>query len=196
MARHHRKNPLTTQHAPLRALAILAFMAATCLPAMAQSIRPGLWSIENKVGGNPEMDKAMAQMQAQLAAMPPAQRKQMEAMMGKSGVSMAAGGAMAVKACLTAEMVERQQMPTQTQGDCTSKIESRTGNTLKISFTCTNPVSSGQGVYTFESDKAYTMKMAIKSQEGGQTRNMTMDAKGQWLSADCGNVKPITLPTQ
>ena len=187
---------MITKRSPFHALAVLALTTATCLPAMSQSIRPGLWSIENKVGGNPEMEKAMAQMQAQLAAMPPAQRKQMEAMMGKSGVSMASTGAMAVKVCLTAEMVERQQMPTQTQGDCTSKIDSRTGNTLKISFTCTNPVSSGQGIYTFESDKAYTMKMAIKSQEGGQTRNMTMDAKGQWLSADCGSVKPVTLPTQ
>lgn len=187
---------MITKRSPFHALAILAFMTATCLPAMGQSMQPGLWSIENKVGGNPEMEKAMAQMQAQLAAMPPAQRKQMEAMMGKSGVSMASSGAMAVKVCITPEMASRQQMPTQTQGDCTSKIDSRTGNTLKVSFSCTNPVSSGQGVYTFDGDKAYTMKMAIKSQEGGQTRNMTMDAKGQWLSADCGSVKPITLPTQ
>lgn len=179
-----------------QALVTLTLLAAASAPALAQSIKPGLWTIENKVGGNPEMEKAMAQMQAQLASMPPAQRKQMEAMMGKNGVSMAASGAMAVKVCMTPEMVERQQMPTQTQGDCTSKIDSRTGNTLKISFTCSNPVSSGQGIYTFEGDKAYTMKMAVKSQDGGQTRNMTMDAKGQWLSADCGGVKPLNLPTQ
>ncbi len=166
-----------------------------CLP-WPRACSPACGNIENKMGGNPEMEKAMAQMQAQLAAMPPAQRKQMEAMMGKSGVSMASGGAMAVKVCITAEMAARQQMPTQTQGDCTSKIDSRTGNTMKISFSCTNPVSSGEGIYTFESDKAYTMKMAIKSQEGGKTHNMTMDAKGQWLSADCGSVKPVTLPTQ
>ncbi|QCB48751.1 DUF3617 domain-containing protein [Hydrogenophaga sp. PAMC20947] len=178
------------------ALAILTLLVAISAPALAQSVLPGLWAIENKVGGNPEMEKAMAQMQAQLAAMPPAQRKQMEAIMGKSGVSMASSGAMSVKVCMTAEMVERQQLPTRTQGDCTSKIDSRSGNTLKISFTCSNPVSSGQGIYTFDGDKAYTMKMAIKSQEGGQTRNMTMDAKGQWLSADCGSVKPVTLPTQ
>ncbi|OAD39196.1 hypothetical protein LPB72_22925 [Hydrogenophaga crassostreae] len=177
-------------------LAILALLAATAAPAMAQNVQPGLWAIENKIGGNPEMEKAMAQMQAQLAAMPPAQRKQMEAIMGKSGVSMASSGAMAVKVCMTPEMVKRQQMPTQTQGDCTSKIDSQTGNTLKISFTCSNPVSSGQGIYTFESDKAYTMKMDIKNQDGGTTRNMTMDAKGQWLSADCGSVKPLTLPAQ
>lgn len=187
---------MIARRTPLLAFAVLALVATASLPALAQNIRPGLWSIQNKVGGNPEMDKAMAQMQAQLAAMPPAQRKQMEAMMGQSGVGMAASGAMTVKVCMTADMVARQQMPTQTQGDCTSQIDSRSGNTLKLSFTCSNPVSSGQGTYTFESDKAYSMKMAIKSKEGGQTRNMTMDGKGQWLSDDCGNVKPVTLPTR
>jgi hypothetical protein len=163
-------------------LITLALMASAASPAFAQSMLPGLWSIENKMGGNPELDQAMAQMQKQLAAMPPAQRKQMEAMMGKS--------------CITPEMAARQQMPTQTQGDCTSKIDSRTGNTLKFSFTCTNPVSSGEGTYVFESDKAYTMKMVMKSQEGGKMQNTTMDGKGQWLSGDCGSVKPIALPTQ
>lgn len=177
--------------ASLVALALLA-----TAPAFAQDIQPGLWSIENKMGGNPELEKAMAQMQQQLAAMPPAQRKQMEAMMGQSGMSMGAGGAMAVKVCITPEMASRQEMPKQTEGDCTSKIDSRSGNTMKFSFSCTNPVSSGEGTYVFESKKAYNMKMAIKSQQGGKTQNMTMNAKGQWLGADCGNIKPVTLPTQ
>jgi hypothetical protein len=178
------------------ALAALAFFAAASPPLLAQSTAPGLWQIENKMGGNPELERAMAQMQAQLAAMPAAQRQQMQAMMGQSGVSMAAGGAMAVKVCITPAMAARQQLPTQTQGDCTSTIDSRSGNTMKVSFVCTNPPSSGQATYTFESDKAYTMKMAMKSSANGQAQNMTMDAKGQWLSADCGGVKPITLPTK
>lgn len=177
-------------------VAAMVLIAAASAPVFAQSTAPGLWQIENKMGGNPEMEKAMAQMQAQLAAMPPAQRKQMEAMLGKSGVSMGSSGAMSVKVCITPEMSERQQLPTQTQGDCTTKIASRTGNTIKITFVCTNPPSSGEGLYTFESDKAYTMKMAVKSQAEGKTQNITMDAKGKWLSADCGSVKPITLPTK
>ena len=177
-------------------LAAAILIATVSAPVLAQSTAPGLWQIENRMGGNPELEQAMAQMQKQLAAMPPDQRKQMEAMMGKSGVSMASNGAMSVKVCITPEMASRQQLPTQTQGDCTSKIDSRSGNTMKISFSCTNPVSSGEGVYNFASDKAYTMKMRFKTQEGGKTQNMTMDARGQWLSADCGSVKPITLPKQ
>lgn len=177
-------------------LITLALMASAAAPAFAQSMLPGLWSIENKMGGNPELDQAMAQMQKQLAALPPAQRKQMEAMVGNSGISVGSGGAVVVKVCVTPEMAARQQMPTQTQGDCTSKINSRSGSTLKFSFTCTNPVSSGEGTYVFESDKAYTMKMDMKSQQGGKVQDMTMNGKGQWLAGDCGSVKPITLPTK
>jgi hypothetical protein len=176
--------------------AAVALLVALSAPAFAQSTAPGLWQIENKMGGNPELEKAMAQMQAQLAAMPPAQRKQMEAMMGKSGMSMASSGAMAVKVCITPEMATRQQLPSQTQGHCTSKIISRSASTLKMSFACTDPVSSGEATYTFTSDKAYTVKMAIQSMSQGKPQTVTMDGNAQWLAADCGSIKPITLPSQ
>ncbi|MEX1168136.1 MAG: DUF3617 domain-containing protein [Hydrogenophaga sp.] len=178
---------------------VVAVLLATAVaPALAQSTAPGLWQIENKMGGNPEMERAMAQMQAQMAAMPPAQRKQMEAMMAQNGMSIGAGagGAMAIKMCITPEMAAKQQLPTQTEGDCTSKIGSRSGNTMGFSFTCTKPPSSGEGSYTFSGDKAYTMKMAIRSVQDGKPQNLTMNAKAQWLSGDCGSIKPITLPTK
>ena len=51
-------------------------------------------------------DAAMAQMQKQMAAMSPEQRKMVEDMMAKKGMQMGAapGGGMAVKVCLTPEM--------------------------------------------------------------------------------------------
>jgi hypothetical protein len=33
--------------------------------ALAQSTKPGLWEIQTKMGGNPQIDQAMAQMQQQ-----------------------------------------------------------------------------------------------------------------------------------
>lgn len=173
------------------AVAALTFTACT---AFAQSTQPGLWSIESKMGGNPELEQAMAQMQQQLASMPPAQRKQMEAMMGKSGMSMATGGGMTVKVCITPEMASRQQLPTQTEGDCTTNIVSSSPKVMKLNFSCKNPASSGEGTYTFDSDKAYTMNMLINTAQSGKMQRMTMNAKGRWLSADCGDIKPIALP--
>lgn len=162
--------------------------------ASAQSVKPGLWEMQHKMGGNPQMDQAMAQMQKQMAAMSPAQRKQMEAMMGQQGVGMPSpgtGGGMAMKVCITPEMAARSEMPSQQEGQCTSTVTSRSGNTLKMAFTCQNPPSSGEGTYTFNGDTAYTMKMVVNTTRKGKPESMTLDGQGKWLSADCGAVKPL-----
>lgn len=174
-------------------IAVLSALLLLCSgAAVGQTTKPGLWSVQQKMGGNPEMDRAMAQMQKQLAAMPPAQRKQMEAMMGSQGLSVGAGGTMSLKVCITPEMAERFDMPRQSEGECTTTITSRSANQVKMSFSCKNPPSSGEGTYNFASDKAYTMNMVINSVRQGKPQTMTMDGQGQWLSADCGNVKPVT----
>jgi hypothetical protein len=146
------------------------------------------------MGGNPQMDAAMAQMQQQMAAMPPEQRKQMEAMMAQRGVNMpsaASGGGMGMKVCITPEMAARSEMPSQKEGDCTTNITSRTASGMKMSFVCTNPPSKGDGTYTFSGDTAYTMAMTIQSTQDGKTQNMTLNGSGKWLGTDCGNIKPM-----
>ena len=173
----------------IRTVLATALLAA-CLPAAAQSLKPGLWEISNKMGGNPQMDQAMAEMQKQMAAMPPEQRKQMEAMMAQRGMSMPAGGGkgMTIQSCMTKEMVERNDVPM--QEGCRMTSQQRSGNTMKMAFACTNPPSSGEGEFTFVSDQAYTSKMNIKSVVDGKPQNMTMDASGKWLAADCGKLTP------
>ena len=91
----------------------LGLMALLSSVAHAQSTKPGLWEINQKVGGNAEMDKAMAEMQQQLASMPPAQRKQMEQMMAAQGVKLGQGGGMSVQVCVTPEMAAQQEVPVQ-----------------------------------------------------------------------------------
>lgn len=172
----------------------LGLMALLSSVAHAQSTKPGLWEINQKVGVNPEMDKAMAEMQQQLASMPPAQRKQMEQMMAAQGVKLGQGGGMSVQVCVTPEMAAQQEVPVQKEGDCTTKVQSRSGNTMKVAFSCKNPPSSGEGTYVFRGDTGYDMKMLVKTTEGGKPVTTTMEGTGRWLGADCGKVKPITLP--
>ena len=71
---------------------------------------PGLWEHSTEINtGSGEMGAAMAKMQEQLAAMPPEQRKQMAAAMGRQGMGMgmgmgisaAPGQGMIFKVCLT-----------------------------------------------------------------------------------------------
>ena len=181
-------------------ISAIAFAAAAtlCLPAVAQSMKPGLWEVSSKMGGNPQMEQAMAEMQKQLASMPPEQRKQMEAAMAKQGVKMGgvgAGGAMTAQMCITKEMAERQEMPVN-QAGCKITSQSKSGNTTKMAYACTNPPSSGEGTYTYHSAESYSSKMVVKTTVQGRTETTTMDGTGKWLKADCGNVKPIQPPKQ
>jgi hypothetical protein len=176
---------------------LAAALVAFASTAGAQTLKPGLWEVTHKMNGaNSQVDQQMAQMQKQMAAMPPAQRKQMEEMMAKQGTQMGGGtpaGGTGMKMCMTKEMAERSEIPAQ-QGDCKTTQQSRTGNTMKVAFTCTNPPSSGEGQYTFTSAEAYNMKMTVTTTVQGKPQKMNMEGSGKWLGADCGNVKPVAPP--
>jgi len=180
------------------ALALLAALAICALPSSAQNMKPGLWEINNKMQtGNGQFEKAMAQMQAQMASMPPEQRKMMEDMMARQGVDLSglgSNGGMVVKMCMTKEMVAQNQVPIQQQGDCTHRLSPVVGNSMKVSFSCTNPPASGEGQITFKGDTAYAMKMNMRSTAAGKPETMSLDATGKWLGADCGNIKPMVIP--
>jgi hypothetical protein len=170
-------------------------LGTVALPATAQTMKPGLWEINNKMGGDAgaKMAAAQAQMQEQLASMPPEQRKMMQDMFAKQGMSMGsgAGGGMSVRICITKEMAARNQAPTSQQGDCKQEQVQRSGNTTKFKFTCANPPSSGEGTMTMHSAESYSMKMNATSQRGGKPEQMNMEAQGKFVSTDCGSVKPI-----
>jgi hypothetical protein len=187
---------MTTRFATTIRLCMAMSMAASTA-AHAQSTKPGLWEITHKAGGNAQMDAAMAQAQKQMAALPPDQRKMMEEMMAKQGITMptaSAGGGMGMKICITPEMAARNEMPSQQEGDCQTTIGSRTGNSMKVKFVCTNPPSSGEGTYTFTGDTGYTMDMKFTTTHNGKPETMTLSGGGKWLSANCGNIKPIQGP--
>ncbi len=176
-------------------ISLVLLLSSLCVTTVhAQSTKPGLWEINQKMGGSAEMDQAMAQMQKQMAGMSPAEKKMMQDMLGKQGMTMpapGAGGGMAMKVCITPEMAAKQDMPVQTEGDCTTTITSRSANTLKMNFVCRNPPSTGEGTYTFSGDTAYTMKMQMKTTQQGKPVSTTLDGQGKWLSASCGTVKPL-----
>jgi hypothetical protein len=175
--------------------AILILMGAAC-GVSAQTMKPGLWDISQKMQtSSGEMEKAMADMQKEMANMPAEQRKMMQDMMAKQGVAVGGGGpgAMSIKVCMTKEMVERNEIGT-TQGDCKSTYAPRAGNTMKMSFVCSKPPSSGEGQVTFIGPEEYTSKMTVNTTSNGKSEKMTMDGRGKWLSAECGAVKPLVAP--
>jgi hypothetical protein len=184
----------------LSAITLFCLAAAACAPASAQELKPGLWEVQNKIkSGNTQMSKAMAEMQKQLASMPPAQRKAMEEMMAKHGVSTIPtfkDGGMSIKVCMTAEMIAQNQMPIQQHGNCSQQRSAMKNGSMTISFQCTDPASSGKGTVRMVNENSYamTMDMTIAHAPGGTPETTTMESSGTWLGANCGNIKPIVIP--
>lgn len=169
------------------AAAFAAVLLTSALPATAQTMRPGLWEISNKVqSGNSQTAAAMAAAQKELANMPPEHRKMMEGMMARQGVGMSVSGDGGVKIthCVTKEMADRKELPTGQQGDCTSTNTPIPGG-MNVSFTCAKPPSSGSGQVTFQGDSGYTMNMDVSSTVNGRPERMTVHSVGRLLSPVC-----------
>jgi len=164
--------------------------------AQAQTQAPGLWEHSFTMKSDDgRMEKAMAEMQKQMAAMPPEQRKQMEAAMASRGAKLGATGN-SVKVCITKEEAAKPPEARMSAGNCTQKDVQRSGNTMRFKFECTQPPSSGEGEMTFVSDKAYNGKTTVTSQVAGKPQQMNMEMQGKWLASDCGDVKPRTPPAK
>jgi hypothetical protein len=65
---------------------------------------------------------------------------------------------------------------------------------MKVAFSCARPPASGEGEMTLDSDTSYRAKMHVKGTDGGRQQLVDMDVTGKWLSADCGNLRPISIP--
>jgi hypothetical protein len=172
------------------------FALAAVLPAAAQTMKPGLWSLSNKMtSSDPELQQAMSAMQEHMANMPLEQRQQMQKMMQQNGVQLdvGAGGAMQTRMCMTREMAERKEFPVQ-QGDCKQTYTQQSSTRGRIVFACTKPRMSGEGEVVADNDTSYRAHMKINSEEEGRSRTVDMDVTGKWLSADCGNIRPLAVP--
>ena len=181
----------------LRLILMGCVLASASVAASAQTMKPGLWEISSKMaGGSGDMEKAMAESQKHMDAMPPAQRKKMEEMMAKQGITMGKpGGGMSMKVCMSKEMIDRNEV-TRHEGNCKQTSNQRTGNTLKFSVVCTDPPSTADGQVTFVSPEAYTTKMTMNSTRKGKPETFVMESSGKYLSTDCGSVKPMVMPAK
>ncbi|MGP1684677.1 MAG: DUF3617 domain-containing protein [Giesbergeria sp.] len=165
--------------------ALLCVATSLSLPAAAQSMKPGLWDISTRMTHSDKATQdALSQMQKQMASVSAEQRKQMEAMMAQQGMGIDGKGGMRVKTCVTPEQAARSEVPTQ-DGDCKTSPAARSGNTMKFSYQCTDPVVRGEGTITFNDPTSYTMHNESTVTENGKTQKIVIDAEGRWLKDDC-----------
>lgn len=149
------------------------------------TIRPGVWEYTSTIKSQSgEIEKSMAQMNQQMASLPPEQRKMMEKMMASQGVTQNAKGT-TVRVCVTKENIKEGLMPP-SDGQCQQKVLRRNGNTVWFTFTCKgNPPSSGEGEFTFVGDNAYKGKTTIRTMSQGKPEVIQMNQTGKWISNDC-----------
>ena len=162
-------------------LAAFCLLFSTTAIAQPKAIAVGLW--ENKIS-SPELDAARAQMDAQMASMPAAQRAQMEKMMAGNGAMMSKDGAS--KVCITPEMAKSEPSAGATPEGCKQNL-SWSGNTAKMAFSCKDG-TQGKGEFIYASDKAYSGWIEF---QGKSTKASRITISAKWLAADCGAVKPI-----
>lgn len=180
--------------APLAPLAMALLIGSAALPAHAQKVAPGLWETQMSMkSASGQLEAQMARMQQEMAKMPPEQRKMMQDMMAKQGMSMDPGkGLQTVRYCLSKEQAERGEVPADPDGRCRHDKMERSGSTMRFSFVCTNPPSRGSGEITLQGNKAYSSKMSVESTgKDGKSERMDMQQQARWVSADCGNLKPV-----
>ena len=158
--------------------AVLFFLSAQF--GFAAEVKPGLWEMEfDAQGMGPEAQAAMKQMES----MPPAQRKQMEAMMAQMGVSMGAKAG-SVRFCITPEQAKANDVPVQDDGDCKNKVLSRSAKSMKVEFKC--PDTQGTATVNFMSPTQYETKIDATTSEGGQQRKVQQTLKSKWVKVSCG----------
>lgn len=192
---------------------LLTVSVGSVQAAIHVDMKPGLWEHKFKMDESSldatqktqaeQMTKAMEEMKAQMANMPPEQRKMMEEMMAKQGIKvsdkgleMAAQGVQitkegtTVKACITQEEIDKGEMP-KSDDNCEQKVTQVSPTVLKLSYVCKgdNP-TRGDGEIVFQNDKSYTGKVSFTSVVENKPQTYRANQSGKWLSSDCGNIKP------
>ncbi len=185
-------------------LSVACLCAAAVAQAAPPNLKPGLWEVKAEgdmpaIGGaeaRAQAEAQMAEMRAQLAKMPPEQRRMMEQHMGQMGLGIdtsAQGKGMAMRICLTAEDIRREALPMSDDGnDCEHKVVTRSDKRWVAQITCREPQMSGTAEAVFDSATAYRVNVKGTVKEGGKSQ--PFDSRMSWthVSSNCGNVKPMS----
>jgi hypothetical protein len=181
-------------------LACLIALAAIQVSAGGIGLKPGLWEtrlVKQVMDGrdnSAQIAGAAAQRQQAMANMTPEQRARMEAMMKDRG-GPTAGSNGTMRMCISPEMASRDKPLIDREG-CEPATVNRSGNHTTFEFSCTRNgnVTSGKGETTTSGDTISTVVDTTIHRASGETHVMHSESEMKFLGADCGDVKPLTVP--
>ena len=178
----------------MKRLLIAAILTVGTTTVQADSMmKPGLWEmhiVKQVVDGqdtSAQMAAAQSQMQQMMANMSPAQRKQMEQMMGKQAMP----SSNMHRVCVSPEMASRDKPMMPPEAKCEpSKVE-RSGNKTTFAMNCTTEgrtmVGKGESIVSGDS-MSNRMDMTVTDASGRHT--MQTESQMKFLGADCQGIKP------
>jgi hypothetical protein len=179
--------------------AMLAAAVVLCGAAHADGPSPkaGLWelTVTRQTHDGQDMtaqrNAAQERMRQMMDKMSPAQRKQMEAMIGARGGPMGAAGG-STRICVSPAMAARDKPMVDPQGRCEPGKLTRSGKTSTYEFNCKmdGRQTTGVGKSTIDGDTV-TTSVDMTSTDGSTTHKTQMESKMKYLGADCQGVKPM-----
>lgn len=174
---------------------LLTFLPGGYALADNPGLKPGLW--ESKVTRqvmdgrdmSAQMKSAQSQMQAAMANMPAAQRKQMESMMKGRPMPGANG---ATRICISPQMAARDKPMVDREGHCEPTKIVRSGSKTSFEFDCTSEgrhmVGHGDSVVSADS---VSTRMDMTSTDAQGKHHMQTETQMSYLGADCQGIKPL-----
>jgi hypothetical protein len=184
-------------HTPIKEPAMKKSLVALSLsliaaPTLAGDMKAGLWEVKTvrQIVDGQDMQAQMAEMQRQLASLPPDQRKQMEAMMGRQGMSMGPGGA--TRMCISEEMAKRDTPVVDPDGRCQPTKMSRSGSTVRYEFDCVmegrRSIGKGESTYSGNSVRS---RMDMTTTDASGRHTMQTESQMTYLGPDCRGLTPM-----
>jgi Protein of unknown function (DUF3617) len=152
---------------------------------------PGLWEVAMRISGTVGGTDASQMWPQLMDKMQPEQRKMMQTKLAEQHIT-AEVNTFKMLFCATPEMAEIQA-PASFSNHCTQKIDPLVNGTLQFSSVCTNPDISAEGRITIQGITGYLVNVHVSQIFQGKPETMTVNADSQYLSADCGTVKPMVL---
>jgi hypothetical protein len=176
-----------------RTFVALAIALVAVYAYAGSTVKPGLWevrTIKQLMNGEDlmaEMAAFPAEMKKMMANAPPAQRKQMEAMMNKQAMP----GDNVHRICISRAMAARDQAMFTSNNECLPAKIGRSGNKTFYEFNCKTRggtmIGKGESVAAGDSI-SNKVDMVMTDARGKHTINTESQMK--FLGPDCKGIKP------
>jgi len=176
----------------MQKIVLVVALALVAVSAFADgSMKPGLWEmrvVKQIIDGQDmaaQMAAAAAQMQQMRANMSPAQRKQMEQMMGGNQPMPGPGNVQRI--CVSPAMAKEVKPVMPEDARCAPSNVTRSGNKVSFELKCPNMTGKGESIV---SGNAVTTRLDAVMTESGKRHTMQSEWQMRYLGSDCQGVKP------